>query len=100
MKKHLIYMSFFSMCLIPAMSFAVEAGMPFGGDVINAHATEIARLLFGPIAKIAAIFGGIAGIIFGYLQQSVMKVLTFGGLMLVSVALPTIINGFYTMLLP
>ena len=100
MEKRLVYLGLISMCLLPAVAFAVQTGMPFGGDAINAHAESISKLLFGPVAKIAAIFGGVAGIIFGYLQQSVMKMLSFGGIMLLSVALPSFINGFYSMLLP
>ena len=61
---------------------------------------SLSQVLFGPIAKIAAIFGGAIGMIFGLLQHSVTKFLTFGGIMLVSVALPDFIKSFYSILLP
>lgn len=86
--------------MLPSMILAAQTGTPFGGDIINSHADNLSQILYGPIAKIAALFGGITGVIIGYLQQSVAKVLTFGGIMLVSAALPTFINGFYSMLLP
>jgi hypothetical protein len=103
MRNRLIFTAFLcgiALCFMPTLVFAVQKGSPFGGDAINAHADSLSQMLFGPIAKIAALFGGVTGVIYGYLQQSVAKMLTFGGIMLVSVALPTFINGFYSMLLP
>lgn len=103
MGKNLIYTALLcglALCLEPALAFAVETTTPFGGAALNTHAESLSKVLFGPIAKIAAIFGGVTGVIYGYLQQSVAKMLTFGGIMLASAALPTFINGFYTMLLP
>lgn len=103
MRNQTFYTTLFlavALCAIPEVLSAVQSGTSFGGDAINSHADSLSKVLFGPIAKIAAIFGGVTGVIYGYLQQSVAKMLTFGGIMLVSVALPTFINGFYTLLLP
>lgn len=103
MSRHLIYTAMIfgiALILVPEVLSAVQAGTPFGGDALNTHANDLSKMLFGPVAKIASIFGGIAGIIYGYLQQSFVKMLTFGGIMLVSAALPTFINVFHSMLLP
>lgn len=89
-----------SLCLLPALVLGMDTKMPFGGSQLNEHAENLSTILFGPIARIAAIFGGVTGIIYGLIQHSITKIATFGGILLVSVALPKFINGFYTMLLP
>ncbi|MFI5343137.1 MAG: hypothetical protein ACHQUC_02840 [Chlamydiales bacterium] len=86
--------------IAPEYVFSGEVGRSFGGDVINTHADSLSQFLFGPVARIAATFGGAVGIIRGYLQQSVGQMLTFGGIILTSAVLPTFINSFYSMLLP
>lgn len=103
MSKRQFYATLFfvvALSLVPEAISAVEKGTPFGGDVLNSHADSLSTMLFGPVAKVAAIFGGITGIIYGYLQQSFVKMLTFGGIMLVSAALPNFIKVFHSMLLP
>jgi hypothetical protein len=103
MKKNLLYKTMLcgiAFTLIPEAIFGVDTGTAFGGNIINDHANSLSNVLFGPVAKMGAIFGGITGVILGYLQQSAAKMLTFGGIMLASVALPAVIKGVYTMLLP
>lgn len=86
-------------CLFPDIVEAVSKDVPYGGADINAHADKISSLLFGPIAKVAAVFGGGIGILVGLVQQSVTKIMTFGGLALATAALPTFINNVFTILL-
>lgn len=104
MKKNFIFTAIACcalLCMFPEVVEAVEqnANIPFGGAALNTHADNISKILFGPVAKIAAVFGGAAGLLTGFIQQSVTKILTFGGLLLASVGLPTFINSFYTMLI-
>lgn len=103
MRKDLIYTAVVCcalLCLFPGIVEAVSADAPYGAAGIDAHANRISAFLFGPIAKVAAVFGGGVGILVGLVQQSVTKIMTFGGLALATSALPTFINSIFTLLLP
>jgi hypothetical protein len=89
-----------AMSIIPTLVFAVGTDLHAGGAAINKHADDLSKILFGPVAKTAAFFGGVIGVIYGLCHHSWAQMLTFGGIALVSVGLPTFINGLYTLLLP
>lgn len=102
MKKNLVITSLALcalFCMFPDSVEAIQANAPNGGNVINTQADNISAILFGPVAKIAALFGGAIGLLTGFIQQSVTKILTFGGILLVSAGIPTFINSFYTILI-
>lgn len=101
MTKHLItIVCGVALSIIPTILFAVDTDIGAGGAAINTHADAISKVLFGPVAKTAAFFGGVIGVIYGLCQHSWTQMLTFGGIALVSIGLPTFIKGIYTLLLP
>lgn len=103
MKKHLIYTAMLlaiAFMLIPEEIYAVNTKVKFGGDALYEHADSLSDYVFGPVGRIAAIFGGASGVAYGLIQHSPAKILTFAAIMLGSAILPTFINGFYSMLLP
>ena len=102
MKKNLVITSLALcalFCMFPGSVEAIQDNAPHGIGVINKEAANISALLFGPVSKVAALFGGAIGLLTGFIQQSVTKILTFGGILLASACIPTFIDSFYTILI-
>lgn len=90
--------------LMPDVVFAIK-GNDFGaladaGKAFESHATSLKALLFGPILRIGALFGGAVGIITSLLQGSFSKLCIYGGISLASVVLPSVIDTCFSVLLP
>lgn len=65
-----------AVCLLPSETFADD----FGGDVITSKADDIKNFLFGPILKVAGIFGGAFGLYRAVATSSLGPLTTYGGI--------------------
>lgn len=95
-----VLLGIIALIIMPECAFAGQVGKGLGGDVINAHADSLSEFLFGPVSRVAAVFGGAIGMIRGYLQASGMQMFTFGGLLISGMVLPQFINSIYSLILP
>lgn len=72
----------------------------FGGQEINTFGTSVSSFLFGPLARLAAIFGSGFGVIQALLTSNYQRLVIFLGIGASVVILPTFINSVFTILLP
>lgn len=82
------------------MASTVKADAAFGAKDLDTFAQKLSDFLFGAPAKVAAIFGGAAGLFKGFIQGSFSTALTWVGMALCVGVAPTFINGVFSMILP
>ena len=69
--------AFLAICVLPNMGFAADN---FGGADITTKANEIKDFLFGPVLKVAGIFGGAFGLYRAVATSSIGPLTTYGGI--------------------
>jgi hypothetical protein len=80
--------------LMPCELIATTAA-DFGGAEIVKDAATVKTFLFGPIMRIAGIFGGAYGLLQAILSSSLKPLLVFGGIGLAVNIIPKFVDGVY-----